>query len=95
MENNCKVTQDKLEKYRELSTKALKMAEENISKERAKEAAKIFEMVKAYLSDAEYFEKKGDFVNAFAALNYLHGWLDCGARLEIFKVKDSKLFTIP
>ena len=52
-------------------------------------------MVSNYLSDAKHFEKKGDFVNAFAALNYSHGWLDSGVRLDVFKVDDDKLFTLP
>jgi len=46
------------------------------------------------LSDAKYFERKKDFVNAFAAINYAHGWLDSGVRLDIFDVNDDKLFTI-
>ena len=40
------------------------------------------------------FEENKDFVNAFAALNYAHGWLDSGVRLDIFEVKDDKLFTV-
>ena len=41
------------------------------------------------------FKKKGDYVTAFAALNYAHGWLDAGARLGIFDVDgDSTLFTV-
>ncbi|HDM23115.1 MAG TPA: DUF357 domain-containing protein, partial [Methanomicrobia archaeon] len=36
--------------------------------------------------------EKGDYVTAFAALNYLHGYLDAGARLGIFEVNDSDLF---
>lgn len=51
-------------------------------------------MASNYLSDAGHFEKKGDFVNAFAALNYAHGWIDAGVRLGIFDVNDNKLFTI-
>jgi len=51
-------------------------------------------MVKCYLSDARHFESQGDFINAFAAINYAHGWMDSGARLGIFKVQDDKLFTI-
>jgi len=51
-------------------------------------------MVENYLFDAKHFEDKEDFVNAFAALNYAHGWLDSGVRLDIFNVKDDKLFTI-
>mgnify|MGYP001563018075 CR=1 FL=1 len=48
--------------------------------------------VEAYLKDAKHFEERGDFVNAFAALNYAHGWLDAGAKLGIFDVNNSKLF---
>ena len=58
------------------------------------QAKEIIEMASNYLSDAEYFEQKGDLINAFAALNYAHGWLDSGVRLGIFNVKDDKLFTI-
>jgi hypothetical protein len=51
-------------------------------------------MVSNYLSDSGYFEKTGDFINAFAAINYAHGWLDSGVRLGVFNVKDDKLFTV-
>jgi hypothetical protein len=92
MEN--KVTKQKINKYRTLTTKALKIAEKNIAKGKEQEAKEIIQMVSCYLKDSEYFEKKGNFVNAFACLNYAHGWLDCGARLKIFLVKDRKLFTV-
>lgn len=52
-------------------------------------------MAKTYYEDARHFREKGDYVNAFAALNYSHGWLDAGARIGIFDVKhDSILFTV-
>ena len=92
MEN--KITQQKLEKYFELTSKAMKMVKENVSNEKENEAREIIEMVSNYLSDAKHFYNRGDFVNSFAALNYSHGWLDAGVRLGIFDVKDSKLFTI-
>ena len=50
-------------------------------------------MASNYISDAHFFHNKKDFVNAFAALNYAHGWLDAGARLGLFDVHDSELFT--
>jgi hypothetical protein len=87
-----KIGKDKIKKYRELTEKALDVAKKSILKK--EEAGEIIKMVSAYLSDSGYFEKKGDFVNAFAAINYAHGWLDSGARLGIFDVKDDKLFTI-
>lgn len=89
-----KITKEKLEKYFNLTTTALKEVKKNIISGKEKEAKEIIEMVSNYLSDAKHFETKNDFVNAFAALNYAHGWLDSGVRLDIFNVKDNKLFTI-
>jgi len=89
-----KITKEKLEKYFSLSQKAFDIAKKSVIKERKEEADKIIEMVSCYLSDAKFFEKNGDYVNAFAAINYAHGWIDSGARLGIFDVKDTKLFTI-
>lgn len=89
-----RITQEKLNKYFKLTSTALKEAKKNIIKRKEKYAKEIIEMVENYLSDAKYFEKKGDFVNAFAAINYAHGWLDSGARLKIFDVTDDKLFTV-
>lgn len=88
------ITKEKLEKYRNLTSKALKTAKNAIAKGRKKDADEIIKMVSNYLSDAEYFEKNHDFINAFAAINYAHGWLDAGVRLGIFLVSDDKLFTI-
>lgn len=88
------ITKDKLDKYFSITTKAFEQAKSNIIKGKEKEAEEIIKMVENYLSDAKFFEKKGDFVNAFAAFNYAHGWLDAGVRLDVFDVKDNKLFTI-
>ena len=92
MEN--RITKEKLEKYFRLTSSALKKAKKNIIKGKEAYAKEIIDMVSNYLSDAEHFEKKEDFVNAFGALNYAHGWLDSGVRLDVFNVKDDKLFTI-
>lgn len=88
------ISGEKIKKYRALTEKALKIVRKSVAKGKEKEAKEIIEMVSNYLSDSEYFEKKEDFVNVFAAINYAHGWLDCGARLKIFIVKDRKLFTV-
>ncbi|MFH1711140.1 MAG: DUF357 domain-containing protein [Nanoarchaeota archaeon] len=88
------VTREKIDKYRKISEKALSLAKKNISKGKEQEAKEIIEMVECYLSDSKHFEKQGNLVNAFAAINYAHGWLDSGARLRIFNVTDRKLFTI-
>lgn len=89
-----KITPERLEKYFKLTTEALEIVKKNIVKGKNTEAKEIIDMVSNYLSDAKHFEKKSDLVNSFAALNYAHGWIDSGVRLDVFKVKDDKLFTI-
>ncbi len=89
-----KITKQKIHKYEELTNKALDIAKRSIIKGEENHAREIIEMVSNYLSDSKYFEKTGDFVNAFAALNYAHGWLDSGVRLNVFKVKDDRFFTV-
>jgi hypothetical protein len=52
-------------------------------------------MARAYFADANHFFAEGDYVNAFACVNYAHGWLDAGARLGLFDVgRDDALFTL-
>lgn len=92
MEN--KITKDKIQKYFGLTEKAISEIKKKIIRGKEKDAKEIIEMAENYFSDAKHFEKKGDFVNAFAAVNYAHGWIDSGVRLGIFDVKDNKLFTI-
>lgn len=55
----------------------------------------FLDMARAYFEDAKDFARKGDLVNAFACINYAHGWLDCGARIGLFDVGgDDRLFTL-
>jgi len=89
-----KITKEKLKKYCNLTEKALEKVKNSVIRGKEKEAKEIIDMVSNYFSDAKYFEKKQDFVNAFAAINYSHGWLDAGVRLGIFNVKDKELFTV-
>ena len=52
-------------------------------------------MAQTYFDDAHHFRENGDWINAFAALNYAHGWLDAGARAGLWDVgHDSVLFTV-
>lgn len=88
------ITKSKIEKYYDLTSRALEMAMGAVAKGKQKQARKIFLMVDCYLKDSQHFKEKKDYVNAYGALNYAHGWLDCGARLKIFIVKDNKLFTV-
>ncbi len=89
-----KITKEKLERYFKVTSKAIEIAKKSVIKGKETGASEIIEMVSNYLSDAKHFKSKGDFVNAFAAINYAHGWIDAGVRLNIFDVKDDKLFTI-
>jgi|SRR3989344_9517358 len=88
------VCKARLDKYREISEKALTLAKKSISKGKEEQAKEIIKMVECYLSDSKHFEKQGHYVNSYGCLNYAHGWLDAGARSKIFNVKDNKLFTI-
>jgi len=92
MENE--ITSEKLRKYFELTEIALGEVKKNIFEGREDDAKEIVDMVSNYVSDAHHFEDKGDWVNAFAALNYAHGWLDSGVRLKVFDVDDDRLFTV-
>lgn len=90
-----KITSEKLQKYFSITQEALDKAEKAFDHQRKKEAEDFFDMAHRYFTDAHYFyEQKKDCVLAFAALNYAHGWLDAGARIGLFKVKDSRLFTV-
>jgi uncharacterized protein len=89
-----KITSEKIQKYKALTTKALAIAKKSIIKGKENYAKEIIDMVENYISDAKHFEEKENLVDAFAALNYAHGWLDSGVRLDIFDVDDDKLFTV-
>ena len=89
------ITREKLDKYFGITSKAFEIVKKNIIEGKEKEAKEIIDMVENYLSDAKHFDEKGEWVNAFAALNYAHGWIDSGVRLGIFEVgDDNKLFTL-
>lgn len=97
MAHSCKVSQERLEKYLQLTDKALKKIkiaapERSYMRELADD---FLEMAESYSSDAKKFAKDGDLINAFACINYAHGWLDCGARIGLFDVGgDDQLFTL-
>jgi uncharacterized protein len=92
MSKDEQIAPERLEKYFSVTRKALQKAgEAPVNDERA---AEVLDMAKRYFSDAEHFAKKGEDVLAFAALNYAHGWLDCGASLKLYHVTDNDLFTV-
>ena len=91
------ISNARIQKYIELTAKALdkvsiidKLGTDNHSK-----AEDILAMVKAYHSDAKFFLEEGRGDDAFAAVNYAHGWIDCGVRLGYLDGKgDWQLFTL-
>lgn len=89
-----KITSEKIKKYFSITGKALAIVKKNIVKNKEKQAKEIISMAENYIADAHFFEKNKDFVNCYGAINYAHGWIDCGVRLGIFNAKDNKLFTV-
>jgi uncharacterized protein len=91
-----KISIAKIDKYLAITEEAI--GKVKIGKEKGfdwnAKALDFLDMATRYHSDARHFYEKGDFVNAFAAVNYAHGWLDAGARLGLFDVHDSRLFTV-
>jgi hypothetical protein len=91
------LTEEKVEKYIGVTSKALdklKVSPPEKSFNR-KLAEDFLRMARSYFEDAKDFFAKGDLVNAFACVNYAHGWIDCGARIGLFDVGgDDKLFTL-
>ena len=66
---NTVVTDEKLSQYFAITHEALEAARE--SEKGDEEQAKDFlDMASRYYQDAEHFKNQGDYVLAFAALNY-------------------------
>ena len=89
------MTEEHLERYFHITGEALTEAKDALDHSRTDSARDFLDMAQRYFDDAGYFrDEKHDYVLAFAALNYAHGWLDAGARIGLFKVKNSRLFTV-
>ncbi len=83
----------RLDKYFDITGRALEKVKAAEKDEvMAKEAADFLDMAERYFSDAKHFREQGNYVLSLAAVNYAHAWLDAGARIGLFKVKDSELF---
>jgi uncharacterized protein len=52
-------------------------------------------MARAYLADAETFERSGDRDRALAAVSYAHGWIDAGVRLGLLDGGDDDVRFTP
>lgn len=88
------ITDEKLQKYFKITEEALERFEIAVhEKSLLMSVARDFlTMARSYFEDAKYYYEKGDYVTAFAALNYAHGFIDAGVRLGVFKGEDDRLF---
>jgi len=89
--------EDRLDRYLNITKNALEklkisMPERSFGRKLAED---FLNMATSYYNDAKHFREEGDFLNSFAAVNYAHGWLDCGARIGLFDVGcDDQMFTL-
>ena len=91
------LSDEKIAKYLDTTQRALdKLQVTPPTPSHLKDVADDFlEMATSYHNDAKHFASAGDHVNAFACVNYAHGWLDAGARLGLWDVgRDDALFTL-
>ncbi len=87
------ISLEKLQHYFDVTKRAL--AKVKIVQAHEEQGRDFLDMAERYYNDATWFFSKDDYVHAFAALNYAHGWLDAGARAHFFDVDgDSVLFTV-
>jgi uncharacterized protein len=97
MEGINVISEERMNKYLETTSRALAKAK-IASPPRShmyKLAEDFYNMAKSYYTDARSFAREGNYVNAYGAVNYAHGWLDAGARLGLFDVgEDDALFTL-
>ena len=85
------ITKEALDKARKAISNNNAISNSNSGK---KQAAIVLDMAERYYKDAIYWQKKKQLVTALAAVSYAHGWIDCGSKLGLFNVKDSRLFII-
>ncbi|MEM0448736.1 MAG: DUF357 domain-containing protein [Methanomassiliicoccales archaeon] len=92
-----RITEEKLSNYLDKTKRALSKARIAAPPRsfNRRLAESFLDMAKSYFEDAQHFSQKGDYVNAFACVNYAHAWLDAGARIGLFDVgEDDQLFTL-
>jgi hypothetical protein len=97
IEMNNTITDEKINRYLDITKRALDKLKV-VTPERSfgkKLADDFLNMATSYYNDAKHFRENGDLVTAFAAVNYAHGWIDCGARIGLWDVGlDDQLFTL-
>ena len=81
------ISGEKIRKYLRITEEAMGAVKIKGGSSTAKE---ILDMATRCFSDAQHYFKKGDYVTAFASVNYAHGWLDAGARAGFLEVTGKK-----
>jgi len=86
------IDEKKITKYLEITGKAL----EHVELTKNEHAKGFIDMAQRYYRDAKHYKEKGDYVTAFAAVNYAHGWIDAGVRAGILTApKGTQEFIMP
>ena len=83
-----------IKRYLKITKKALDKASKAIPTGKKEQAEIVLDMANRYYKDALYFQKRNKPVTALAAVSYAHGWLDCGSKIGLFNVRDTKLFVV-
>lgn len=97
MDKINEVTDERMNKYLDTTAKAInKVKIAPPPRSHLKNLADDFlAMAMSYFTDARAFANDGNYVLAYGAVNYAHGWLDAGARMGLFDVdEDDQLFTL-
>ncbi len=88
------VTDEKLTEYLRITEKALSIVTilPPEGSQLRKAADDLLLMATSYYKDACYYKEKGDYVTAFACVNYAHGYVDAGVRLGLLLGDDGGIF---
>lgn len=86
-----RINPELLDKYFAITEEAIRQAK---AAKKKKGAETCIDMAERYVSDARHFREKGEYVLAYGAINYAHGWLDSCARLGLIDVHDDRIFTV-
>jgi len=88
------ISEQKLTKYLDITKRAVEIIK-IIPPEGShlkKVADDFYSMALSYYKDACHYRDQGDYVTAFACVNYAHGYIDAGVRLGVFLGDNSGIF---
>ena len=96
-DNGNIVTQEKVEKYLNLTAEArTKATPITTNSEDERKLQSMLSMCDDYQKDARHFLENGDLVRAFGAINYAHAWIDAAVRIGLMDGhNDDRIFTLP